>query len=79
MQLIAIFGFLEKYSGALIERFAERGLILRTGALDLHETKKLHESFQEFVRKHKDAIGNILDFAVIPDDLTRRREVTRLA
>ena len=50
---------------------------MRTGKLDFHETKTLHANFKEFVDKHKDVIGNVLDFAVVSDDSTRNLEVRR--
>ena len=50
---------------------------MRTGKLDFHEIKTLHANFKEFVDKHKDVIGNVLDFAVVSDDSTRNLEVRR--
>ena len=69
--------FLGKFAGALAESYGQRGLVLRTGFLDLKERQRLHQNFQDFLRKNKDAIGNPLDFAVVSDDKLRKDEVRR--
>ena len=69
--------FLGKCARALAESYGQRGLVLRTGHLDLKEKQQLHRNFQKFLHKNEDAIGNPLDFAVFPDDKFRRDEVRR--
>ena len=62
---------------ALIQIFAERGLIIRRGTLEFQDIRCFHDSFKMFARDFEEVIGNPVDFAVIPEDKERRKEVRK--
>ena len=68
---------LGKHVDALIQIFAERGLIIRGGTLEFQEIRCLHDNFKMFARDFEEVIGNPVDFAVISEDKERRKEVRK--
>ena len=68
---------LEKHVEALIQIFAERGLIIRHGTLEFQEIRCLHDNFIKFAQDFEEVIGNPVDFAVTPEDKERRKEVRK--
>ena len=67
-----------KHLDALIEVFAERGLILRHGKWEFQENKRLHDNFTAFAREFKQVIGNPVDFVVTSEDKERHNDVQKL-
>ena len=62
---------------ALIQIFAERGLIIRHGRWEFQKIKHLHDKFIMFAQEFKEVIGNPVDFAVTPEDKERQKEVRK--
>ena len=67
-----------KHLDALIEVFAERGLILRHGKWEFQENKRLHDNFTACAREFKEVIGNPVDFVVTSEDKERHNDVQKL-
>ena len=69
---------LGKHLDALVEVFAERGLILRHGKWEFQENRRLHDNFTTFAREFKEVIGNPVDFVVTSEDKERHNDVQKL-